>query len=143
MAQEYLFNNNFIGAGWAFAPGHGTGVSGQGNVKLVQGDLDVAKSVFIILSTALGERVMRPEFGCGIHDLVFASPGTEVFGLVSYYIQQALERWEPRIEIEAIDVSVDQNAPECLLIDIKYKIVQINSSRNLVYPFYVIPRNED
>jgi phage baseplate assembly protein W len=143
MEKNYLFENSFIGAGWAFRPDSGIGINGQGNIALSSGNQDIAKSIFIILSTAPGERVMRPEFGCGIHDLVFSSPGPQVYGLVSYYVQQALARWEPRINVTSVDVSVDPINDGCLLVDITYSIRQTNSPRNLVYPFFVIPRGEE
>lgn len=143
MEKNYLFENSFIGAGWAFRPDSGIGINGQGNIALSSGNQDIAKSIFIILSTAPGERVMRPEFGCGIHDLVFSSPGPQVYGLVSYYVQQALARWEPRINVTSVDVSVDPKNEGCLLVDITYSIRQTNSPRNLVYPFFVIPRGEE
>ncbi len=143
MNKDGLFDYSFVGAGWSFKPDQGIGVNGQGNIALTAGDLDIAKSIFIILSTAPGERVMRTEFGCGIHDLVFSSPGPQTFGLIAYYVQQALGRWEPRIDIISVDVNTDPDHQERLLIDLSYKIRQTNSDRNLVYPFYVIPRGED
>ncbi len=143
MAKENPADYNFIGAGIGFRPDSGIGIDGQGNLGLMQGEQDIAKSIFIILSTAPGERVMRTEFGCGIHDLVFASPGPQTFGLISYYVTQALGRWEPRIEVASVDVDTDPKQDGKLLVDISYKIRQTNSDRNLVYPFYIIPRGAD
>ena len=134
---------NIIGSGVGFWPERGLSVDGQGNIAVMRGEQDIVKSIYIILGTAPGERVMRPEFGCGIHDLVFATPGPQTFGLVSYYVERALGRWEPRIEVTEVETSTDRLNPERLLIDISYRIVQTNSDRNLVYPFYVIPRGED
>lgn len=144
MEKRTFLNNSFVGAGWNYSLTRGgIGVNGQGNIGLVEGDLDVAKSIFIILSTAPGERVMRTDFGCGIHDLVFSSPSPQIFGLISYHVEQALGRWEPRVEVVDVVTTVDSNAPECLLVNIIYKVKQTNSERNLVYPFYVIPRGQD
>ncbi len=143
MSNNFYFENGYIGAGWNFTLGRGIGVNGQGNIGISSGDQDIAKSIFLILSTSPGERVMRPEFGCGIHDLVFSTPGPQIYGLAAYYITQALGRWEPRIEVSDVDARVEPDRPECLLIDISYTIRQTNSSRNLVYPFYTIPRNEE
>jgi phage baseplate assembly protein W len=143
MDKDSLFEQGFIGAGWAFTPGRGTGVNGEGGIALSKGDYDIAKSIYLILSTAPGERVMRPEFGCGIHDLVFASPGPQLFGLVAYHVTQALGRWEPRIELQNVEVTTDKFMPEKLLVDITYTVRQTNNERNLVYPFYVIPRGEE
>jgi len=141
--RDGLTELGFIGSGWAFIPDKGTGVNGDGGISLSSGDRDIAKSIFLILSTAPGERVMRPQFGCGIHDLVFASPGPQVFGLISYYVTQALGRWEPRIDVENVDTTVDGRNPERLIINISYTVRQTNNERNLVYPFYVIPRGEE
>jgi phage baseplate assembly protein W len=109
----------------------------------VSGDADIAKSIYIILGTAPGERVMRTEFGCGIHDLVFGSPGPQLFGMVSYYVKRALGRWEPRIEVIDVACNVDEIEHEKLVVNIKYMVRQTNNERNLVYPFYVIPRGRD
>jgi phage baseplate assembly protein W len=147
MANNNNNNNsveyNFIGSGWAFRPDSGIGVNGQGNLALTYGEQDIAKSIFIILSTAPGERVMRTDFGCGIHDLVFSTPGPQIYGLIAYQVSQALGRWEPRIEVIDVRVSTDKFAQERLIIDVDYRVRQTNSERNLVYPFYVIPRGQD
>ena len=143
MDKDSLLENSFIGSGWAFKPDTGIGVNGQGNIGLMYGDQDIAKSIFIILSTAPGERVMRTEFGCGIHDLVFSSPGPQLFGLISYYVQRALGRWEPRIDVTAVEVEVDTKNQERLLIEISYTVRNTNNERNLVYPFYIIPRGQE
>ncbi len=141
--KNYFFEYSFIGQGWSYIPGKGLGVNGEGGVKMLAGDQDVAKSIYIILSTAPGERVMRPEFGCGIHDLVFSTPGPQLYGLVAYYVQQALGRWEPRIDVISVDADMDPGYSERLLVDINYRIRQNNNERNLVYPFYTIPRGQD
>lgn len=138
--KNMMVEYNFVGTGIAFRPGYGMGVNGQGGLALMRGDADIAKSIFIILSTAPGERVMRPEFGCGIHDFVFASPGPELYGQIAYRIEMALGRWEPRIDIVEIKTQPDPLTPERLMIDILYKVRATNSERNLVYPFYIIPR---
>ncbi len=134
---------NFIGNGWSFKLGKGLSIDGQGSVALMKAEQDVAKSIFLILSTAPGERVIRTDFGCGIHDLIFATPGPEVFGLITFYIRQALGRWEPRVDVTDIKVDIDKESPEVLLIDISYLIRQTNDARNLVFPFYTIPRGRD
>ncbi len=143
MDKNASITQNFLGNGWGFKLGKGLGVNGQGNIGLMKAEQDIAKSIILILSTAPGERVIRTDFGCGIHDLVFATPGPEIFGLVSYYIRNALGRWEPRVEVTEIKVEVDKVNPEILLIDVNYLICQTNDQRNLVYPFYTIPRGQD
>lgn len=143
MDENTALEYGFLGTGWSYILGRGISINGEGGIALMHGEYDVAKSIYIILSTAPGERVMRTEFGCSVHDLVFATPGPQSYGLVSYYVERALARWEPRIEVENVDVGADPRQPECMLIDVSYKIRANNSNRNLVYPFYVIPRNED
>ena len=132
MAQD------FLGKGWAFP----VGVDRRGGIAMVSGAEDIEQSIRIILETAPGERVMRPEFGCGIHELVFApnSPGTA--GVVAYHVREALGRWEPRIEVEAVNVHPDPQREAVLLIEIHYTIRSTNDRRNLVYPFYRIPEEE-
>lgn len=133
----------FIGSGVGYRPGTGVYVNGEGSIGIMHAEQDIAKSIFIILSTAPGERVMRPDFGCGIHNLVFMSLTPQTHSMVSYYVIEALNRFEPRIEVESVDVDTDQRDEGLLLVNIKYKINQTNRETNLVYPFYAIPRGED
>jgi phage baseplate assembly protein W len=129
---------DFLGRGWAFpiGPDH------RGGIGMVAGEADIEQAIRIILETAPGERVMRPEFGCGLHDLVFAPNSPATAGLVAYHVQEALGRWEPRIEVEEIQVAPDPRRPTVLLIEIRYRIRSTNDVRNLVYPFYRIPEEE-
>jgi phage baseplate assembly protein W len=97
----------------------------------------VRQSILIILGTALGERVMRPHFGCEIHELVFAPNTLRTATLAATYCVEALTKWEPRIdEIEA-DAEPSKDDPNRLDVHIKYKIRGVNVPRNLVYPFYL------
>lgn len=130
--------NDFIGAGWAF-PVH---TDATGGIALVRRDREIEQSIRLILGTAKGERPMRPEFGCGIHDLVFAPANAATAGRIAYEVQVALDWWEPRIEVEEIRVPFDESDPSVLYIDIRYRIKAINDRRNLVFPFYVIPSHE-
>ena len=129
---------DFLGRGWAFP----VRPNGRGGVTMVDGETDIEQSIRIILGTVPGERVMRPKFGCELHRLVFApnSPTTE--GLADYYIRDALGRWEPRIQVERVDVEPDPGEDGVLLIKIHYTIRSTNDTRNLVYPFYRIPEEE-
>lgn len=143
MSRDQFIQYDFIGTGISLIPGLGLSINGDGNIALMSGERDIIKSIFIILSTAPGERVMRPEFGCGIHDLVFSSPSPGLFGQISYEVQQSLARWEPRIQVTAVNTTVDQEEPERLLVNIQYMVRNTNNKRNLVYPFYTIPRGRD
>jgi phage baseplate assembly protein W len=106
------------------------------------GAADIEQAIRVILETAPGERVMRPAFGCGLHRLVFAPNSPTTAGLVAYHVREALGRWEPRIEVERVDVSPDPQREAVLMIDIHYRVRSTNDRRNLVYPFYRIPEEE-
>jgi phage baseplate assembly protein W len=102
----------------------------------------VEEAIRLILSTAPGERRMRPEFGCSIHEFVFAPLNASTIGMIRYYVTEALARWEPRIEVTAVHARPDPLADGCLLIDITYTLRTSGDERNLVYPFYTIPEHE-
>ena len=111
----------------------------RGGIALSQHENDVEESIRIILSTAKGERRMRPQFGCDIHKIVFAPNNATSWGLAAHYVEEALGWWEPRIEVLEIDPHPDPLDHSRLLIHIKYRIKATNDERNLVYPFYIIP----
>lgn len=123
----------FLGKGWAF-PFRIT--PDQGMIDLAIYEEDIKQSIHIILSTAKGERVMRPDFGCGIHDQVFAAISSALIGQIERDITDALRRYEARIEIE--QVAVDQRfiGEGRLDISIDYLVRTTNQSGNYVYPFY-------
>lgn len=129
MAQE------FIGAGWAFP----LRTDATGSIALVAREQEIEESIHLILGTAYGERPMRPEFGCGIHEYVFAPANASTAGLVADEVRQSLERWEPRIDVVDVVVSPAPEDASTLYIDIRYTIRGTNDPRNLVFPFYVIP----
>lgn len=129
MAQE------FVGQGWSFP----VETTPSGAIQLVSGQQELDGSIRLILGTAFGERPMRPEFGCGIHDLVFAPGDTSLAGLIAYEVRASLLRWEPRIELDDIDVVFDPTDVGIAYIDIRYMIRKSNDPRNLVFPFYFIP----
>jgi phage baseplate assembly protein W len=133
MANENNISTNIIGSGWRFP----LEVSGRGGVALSSADKDVEESIRIILSTPKGERRMRPNFGCNIHDLVFAPNTSTTWSLIAHHVEEALGWWEPRIEIRDLDVHPDTRDMSRLLITIKYKIRGTNNERSLVYPFYI------
>lgn len=124
-----------IGVGWAFP----LRVDATGGIGLVRADTEIEESIRLILGTAFGERPMRPDFGCGMHDHVFDSLDATTAGQVSYEVQASLMRWEPRIDVTSVEVNYDQNSQATLYIDINYTVRGDNDPRNLVFPFYVIP----
>jgi phage baseplate assembly protein W len=123
----------------------GTGVSFPlrvdrlGGIAVSSGDSDVKEAIDIILGTAPGERPMRPEFGCGIHNYIFDTIDASMLGKVEYEIRSALDRWEPRIEVLEITPDLARIDEGVLMLDITYSLVATNDVRNLVYPFYLIP----
>jgi len=123
----------FLGVGWTFPVQCET----QGEIVLSRYEKDVQEAIQIILSTAPGERLMRPDFGCGIHELVFAPNNTRTAGLVHFYVEEALTRWEPRIELQTVQVQADPGNPALLLVHINYRVRATDSRYNLVYPFYL------
>src|SRR5438874_4463011 len=125
---------DFLGNGWAFP----LRISPSGGIALSRQKTDIEEAIRIILSTAKGERHMRPEFGCGIHDLVFAPNDATTAGMVRQEVQNALDRWEPRIEVEDVIIDMDAERDTLLLINIHYHVRATNDARNLVYPFYLI-----
>ena len=127
----------FIGAGWAFP----LRTDRTGGIALVHDQREIEESILLILATSPGERPMRPEFGCAVHDYVFAPADAATAGDIAYVVRVALNRWEPRIDLENVLVHFDGVDDGVLLIDIQYTIRGTNDPRNLVFPFYVIPRN--
>jgi hypothetical protein len=126
---------DIIGSGIAFP----LRVDWRGALALARGEEDVQEAIEVILGTALGERPMRPEFGCGIHDLVFDTIDAALGGRVEREIRNALAQWEPRIEVLDVSVALSPESTAAVLIEITYLLRATNSERNLVYPFYVIP----
>jgi phage baseplate assembly protein W len=114
----------------------------RGGIALTSGESDIVQAIKIILLTAPGERVMRPEFGCRIHELVFAPRDAATESLAVYYIEQALERWEPRIDLQEVNVSPNPEQDGVLLIEIKYRIKDTYDEHSIVYPFYLTGEEE-
>ncbi|NHC13803.1 GPW/gp25 family protein [Motilibacter deserti] len=129
---------NFVGSGIAFP----MRVDPTGSVALVSDDTEIRESIRLILGTAPGERPMRPEFGCGIHDLVFGPANAATAGRASYEVRRALDRWEPRIDVEDVDVETVNPEMGVMHVRIRYSIRGTNDPRNLVFPFYSIPSEE-
>lgn len=123
----------FLGTGWQFP----VTTDRKGDVELSTGVDDIEESIRIVLGTAKGERVMRPEFGCGIHEYVFGSTNATTLNLVEAAVEDALVEWEPRIEVSNVDASADRIAEGLLSISIDYRVRSSNTEHNLVYPFYL------
>ncbi len=128
-------SNAIIGSGWAFP----LRPSQRGGIELSSAEQDIEEAIYVILMTAKGERRMRPNFGCGLHDLVYAPNNVTTFGLIVQNVEEALGWWEPRIDVERVEVTPDRQDPALLHIEVSYRIKATNDVRNLVYPFYRIP----
>ena len=129
-------SSEFVGAGWAFP----LELDQTGSFALVTDDREIQQAIRLIIGTAYGERPMRPDFGCAIHDFVFAEASAATAGQIAAEVRSALYRWEPRITVDDIQVSVDEVDRSLLYIDIRYHIRNTNDPRNLVFPFYTIPQ---
>ena len=129
---------DIIGTGWAFPVRPDI----RGRIAMVRGDDTLERAIRLILQTIKGERVMRPEFGSDLHLLVFAENSPTTAGLADYYVRTALARWEPRIEVENVDVDFREMNLGRMLINITYRVKSTNDMRNLVFPFYAIPEEE-
>jgi len=128
-------SQDFTGAGWAFP----LGVSPYGGIALARREAELEQAMRLILSTYPGERPMRPDFGSRLRDYVFRSATVDTAAELSHEVRNALLRWEPRVDIEAVDVTVDPMERNLLYIDIQYRQKDTNDFRNLVFPFYTIP----
>jgi phage baseplate assembly protein W len=126
----------FLGVGWNFPIGVYLSGENAGKLQLAAYEESVRQAIWIILSTAKGERAMRPEFGCGIYDLVFELNSASTAGRIAQAVRKALLEFEPRIDVRDIQVQA-QNSGEVLLISIDYEVRATNNIFNLVYPFYL------
>jgi uncharacterized protein len=131
-------SEQFVGSGWTFP----LRISPTGGIALASGEQEIEESMRLVLGTAPGERPMRPEFGCAIHDLVFAPVNEQTAGHIQHAVHASLDRWEPRIEVHDVEVTAgpDQSV---LYIDVRYAIRGTNNPRSLVFPFYVIPSHDE
>jgi phage baseplate assembly protein W len=131
-------SEEILGSGLSFP----ISVDSRGGIAMVREESDVDQAIAIILGTAPGERPMRPEFGCGVHDYVFDTIDANTVGRMEVEIREALTRWEPRIDVVGLEFDLDGVDRGELMIQIDYRVRATNHYRNLVYPFYVIPAEE-
>jgi hypothetical protein len=129
---------DILGAGVAFP----LRVDRRGALALVRAGDDIDEAITIILGTAPGERPMRPEFGCGIHNYIFETVDSYTMARLEQEIRIALDRWEPRIDVLDVEFGLDGVDQGEVVIEISYLIRTTNDIRNLVYPFYIIPAEE-
>jgi len=124
----------FLGVGWQFPVVRD---DPQQRFALAEYEESIKQSIRIILFTAKGERVMRPEFGCGIHELVFAPNDATTRGMAEHHVSEALRLWEPRIEVLQVKATAAGAQDEALRISIDYRVRTTDNRFNLVYPFYL------
>ena len=127
--------DSFLGSGWTFP----IAINDRGGITLSSEAHKIRESIRIILSTAKGERVMLPEFGCDLQDFVFSAINTATVTMIKSTVEEGLIRWEPRIEVLGIDVSAERMHEGILTIQVHYKVRATNTEHNLVYPFYLKP----
>jgi phage baseplate assembly protein W len=126
-------SKDFLGTGWKYPVKVDTG----GKIAVSQYEDKIKESIRIILGTAKGERIMRPDFGCGIHELVFVSINSVTMKQVEHSVREGLTLWEPRIELKNVEVSSEKAEEGKLLVSIDYIVRATNTRFNLVYPFYL------
>jgi phage baseplate assembly protein W len=132
-------STDFIGSGWAFP----LAVNAAGAFETATGARKLEQSMRLILSTYLGERPMRPNFGCRLRDFVFAEATVDNAAAVAAEVREALKRCEPRIDVADVHVHPDDNERGLLYIDVDYTVKANYDRRSLVFPFYTIPENEE
>jgi phage baseplate assembly protein W len=124
---------SFLGRGWRFP----VDVNRTGGIATSADEDLIRESIAIILGTAPGERLMRPHFGCEIHDLLFAPNNANTAGLAAHYCVESLSKWEPRIQEVEAEAAPSRDEPNKLLIHIRYRVRETGNTHNLVYPFYL------
>jgi phage baseplate assembly protein W len=124
----------FLGVGWNFPV---AADPATGDVLLAVYEEDIRQAILLILETNPGERVMRPDFGAGLHALVFEPLNTTTMALVKHRVETALITWEPRIDVKDVSVTADPATPSRLNIEIGYRVRSVNTFYNIVFPFYL------
>ena len=127
-------SKDFLGRGWKFPVAVNPTT---GRIAMSEYEEDIKESIRIILATAPGERVMRPDFGCGIHDLVFSAISSITVGLFESRVREAITKWEPRVDILKLEISTRDAANGKLEIKLTCLVRDNNTEFNLVFPFYL------
>lgn len=125
-------DGDFLGQGWAYPV-----VAGAAGPRWASGADKIRQAIWLVLSTAKGERLMLPGFGCGIHDLVFSANTAGLRGLVAAEVRDALTRWEPRVDVLDVLVETPDDDRSRVIISIACRIRENNAALNLVYPFFL------
>ena len=126
---------DLIGRGWAFP----LGVDARGGIALAEGEEEIRQAILLIVRTRRGARVMRPEFGCRIWELLFAPNDSSTWTMAGHHVREALGWWEPRIDVEDVRAAPDPGDPAAMEVEVEYTIRATHDRRSLVFPFYLIP----
>jgi Bacteriophage baseplate protein W len=111
----------------------------RNQIGMVADDLAIRQSIYVIINTVPGERVMRPDFGCEIHSLIFWPANHQTAAIAERYVREALLRWEPRIDVKEVEVTAGTADRGELFIKVTYSLKGEHDSRSLVYPYYLLP----
>ena len=133
MSMAETGGREFLGTGWKFP----LQVTPGGKIAQAHSEQRIEESIYLILSTAKGERAMLPEFGCGIHELVFAPNNSTTLSVVTHMVREALVAFEARIDLIDVKAETAPEQPNLLLIRVSYQVRGTNAMGNLVYPFYI------
>ena len=131
-------SKEFLGRGLAFP----LQVNARGEIALVSAERDIEQAIRIILATQPGERVMRPEFGCRAHELLFEPHNVSTRSRIKQYVSEALRRWEPRIAVQSVHVRADASLDGAIVVEINYLIKATHDRRSIVYPFFLAGEEE-
>jgi phage baseplate assembly protein W len=127
-------SSEFLGRGWKFPVQIDPAT---GRIRLSEYEEDIAEAIRIILGTSQGERVMRPDFGCGLRDFVFGTTDDTTLRMLESSIVEAIRVWEPRVEEVEVNATPDRTDPGKVQIRIQYLVRTTNNLFNQVYPFYL------
>ena len=127
-------SKEFLGQGLAFP----LQVNARGEIALVSGEHDIEQSIGVILGTRPGERVMRPEFGCRASELLFEPRNSATETLMQQYVEEALRRWEPRIDVQWVRVLTDNAQDGAVVVEVNYLVKATHDERSIVYPFFLV-----
>jgi uncharacterized protein len=138
MAKEFI-NNDFLGKGWSFPPSFKKEIPG---VEITEKEIDINRSLHILLTTAVGERVMQPRYGCNMEELIFESLNTTTKTLIKDKILTSILYFEPRIDVLKIELNDTNQLEGEILVEIEYVVSATNSRFNFVFPYYIIEGTE-
>ncbi|XOV67691.1 MAG: GPW/gp25 family protein [Fluviicola sp.] len=127
-------NNAFLGRGWSFPP---TFTKEREEVEMSSEEQDIHESIEILLSTRVGERIMKPEYGCNLDELIFNPIDRNLITYVKRLVESAIILYEPRVKLERVVINTQRQSEGVIIIELDYLIKTVNSRRNLVYPFYL------